>query len=396
VTRLWLFARAHGLDVLIAIAAVESALEVALKHDPLREPRTAAWFAAPAIALVILPLLGRRRFRFAAPASVWLLAAALSFADGRVVTFTASAFVAGFAAAFLLGNLRDVFQARIGAAIVLIGAAILVYNDPNHDLGQWIFTPLLFAISWLAGFALRERAERAEAAEMRAAHAEREREAAARVAVAEERARIARELHDIVAHAVSVMVLQVGAVRHRLADALPEDREALEGVERTGRTALAEMRRLLGAMRRDGDDLALAPQPGLGNLGVVAEQVGRAGLPVRLHVDGEPYPLPNALDASAYRIVQEGLTNALKHARASRADVTVRYGPDELYLEVRDDGDGASPDDGHGHGLVGVRERVKIYGGEMTADAADGGGFVLSTRLPLGEPGTRAPGGDGS
>jgi signal transduction histidine kinase len=380
---MWRFASAYGLDVLIAIAAVQSALEVALRRDPLEEPHTTLWFAAPAIALVVLALLGRRRFRFAAPASVWLLAAALSFVDGRLVPFTATAVVAGIAAAFLLGNLRDAVQARLGLAIVLSGAAIVVYNDPNHAAGELIFTPLLFAIGWLAGFAMRERVDQAEAAEVRAAHAEQEREAAARIAVAEERARIARELHDIVAHAVSVMVLQVGAVRHKLADALPEDRQALEGVEQTGRTALTEMRRLLGAMRRDGDELALAPQPGLGNLGVLLEQVGRAGLPVRLHVDGEPYPLPRALDLSAYRIVQEGLTNALKHARASQADVTVRYSSDELHIEIRDDGNGASPDDGRGHGLVGVRERVKIYGGEMTADTASGGGFVLSTRLPL-------------
>jgi signal transduction histidine kinase len=383
VTRVWRFARAYGLDVLIAIAAVESAFEVALRHDPLREPRTTLWLAAPAIALVVLALLGRRRFPFAAPTSVWLLAAALSLVDGRLVPFSATAVVAGIAAAFLLGNLRDAVRARLGLALVLAGAAIVVYNDPNPAAGELIFTPLLFAIGWLAGFAMRERAEQAEAAEVRAAQAEREHEAAARIAVAEERARIARELHDIVAHAVSVMVLQVGAVRHKLADTHPEDGEALKGVEQTGRTALTEMRRLLGAMRREGDDLALAPQPGLGNLGVLLEQVGRAGLPVRLHVDGEPYPLPHALDLSAYRIVQEGLTNALKHARASQADVTIRYGSDELDIEVRDDGNGALPDHGHGHGLVGVRERVKVYGGEMTADAPSGGGFVLSTRLPL-------------
>ena len=184
---------------------------------------------------------------------------------------------------------------------------------------------MLFAIAWLAGFALRERAEQAEAAEARAMQAEREREAAARIAVAEERARIARELHDIVAHSVSVMVLQVGAVRHKLPEALGDEADALRGVEQTGRAALAEMRLLLGAMRRDGDDLELAPQPGLGRLDALLEEIGRAGLPVRLHVDGEPVPLPQAIDLSAYRIVQEGLTNALKHARASQADVTVRY-----------------------------------------------------------------------
>lgn len=382
VTRVWSLARAYGFDVLIAIAAVESALEVALRHDPLREPRTTPWFAAPAIALVVLALLGRRRFPFAAPASVWVLAAALSFVDGRLVPFTASAYVAGFAAAFLLGNLRDAVRARLGLAIVLGGAAIVVYNDPSNDPGELTFTPLLFAVGWLAGFAMRERGERAEAAEVRANLAEREREAAARIAVAEERARIARELHDIVAHAVSVMVLQVGAVRHKLPETLPEDREALQGVERTGRTALGEMRRLLGAMRDDGED-ARAPQRGLRSLHVLSDEVGRAGLPVRLHVDGEPYPLPHALDLSAYRIVQEGLTNALKHAHASQAEVIVGYGSDELHIEVRDDGNGAMPNHDHGHGLVGIRERVKIYGGEMTAGTAKEGGFVLTTRLPL-------------
>jgi signal transduction histidine kinase len=219
---------------------------------------------------------------------------------------------------------------------------------------------------------------------MRATLAEREREAAARIAVAEERARIARELHDIVAHAVSVMVLQVGAVRHKLPQTLEEDRDALSHVEQAGRTALAEMRRLLGAMRSDGDGLELAPQPGLDGLSSLAEEVGRAGLPVRLHVDGDASPLPRAIDLSAYRIVQEGLTNALKHAHATQADVTVRYGPSKLEIEVRDDGAGASAGDGLGHGLVGIRERVKIYGGEMTAGTATEGGFVLRTRLPLG------------
>ncbi len=343
----------------------------------------AHWLAAPAVAIVILLLLGRRRFPFAAPASVWLLSAALSFVDGRLIVFTTGVYVAGMAAAFLLGNHRDAFRARIGLAVLLCGVEIVVYNDPTNDPGEFAFLPVLFAIVWVAGYALRERAEQAESAEQRATHAEREREAAARVAVAEERARIARELHDIVANAVSVMVLQVGAVRHRLPEALSEDAEALRGVEQTGRSSLAEMRRLLGAMRHQGEDAELAPQPGLGSLDSLLQAVGGAGLPVRLHVEGEPFPLPSGIDLSAYRIVQEGLTNALKHARASHADVLVHYGRDELQLEVRDDGDLASPSDGLGHGLAGIRERVKIYGGEMTAGTAKGGGFVLSTRLPL-------------
>jgi len=179
------------------------------------------------------------------------------------------------------------------------------------------------------------------------------------------------------------MVLQVGAVRHKLPDGLAEDREALRGVERAGRTALAEMRRLLAAMRNGDDEVELGPQPGLDVLDSLADDVGRAGLPVRLHVEGEAFALPRAIDLSAYRIVQEGLTNALKHARASHADVTLRYAPAELRIEVRDDGPGGATGDGRGHGLVGIRERVKIYGGEMTAEAAPEGGFVLSALLPL-------------
>ena len=382
-SRIGHIARTYGFDALIAVLAIEAMIEVAVRRDAPNAPHTTLWFALPAIAIMVLPLFARRWFPFAAPATYWLLAIGLSFVDGRLVTFPRGVYILGMATAFLLGNLRDPLKARLGLAIVVAGAAIIVYNLPAHSAAEQVFIPLVFAISWLAGFALRERAEEAEAAQARADQAERDREVAARIAVAEERARIARELHDVVAHAVSVMVLQVGAVRHKLPDALAEDRDALRGVEHAGRTALAEMRRLLAAMRRDGDDVELMPQPGLDSLDSLLEEVGRAGLPVRLHVDGDPFPLPRAIDLSAYRIVQEGLTNALKHARASHADVTVRYGSNDVQIEVRDDGPGGSPSDGLGHGLVGVRERVKIYGGEMTAGTATGGGFVLSTRLPL-------------
>jgi signal transduction histidine kinase len=386
VSRLGELARRHGLDALIALAAVETVLEVALQDDGEQAPTTARWLAAPASALVVLPLLARRRFPFAAPASVWVVAAALSFVDGRLIPSTLASSVTGMVAAFLLGNLRDETLTRVGLAVVLGGAALIAYNTPGAAAGELVFTPVLFGIGWLAGFALRERAAQAEAAESRAAQAEREREAAARVAVAEERARIARELHDVVAHAVSVMTLQVGAVRHRLPEARAEDRDALRGVEQAGRAALAEMRRLLGAMRSDGEDAELTPQPGLDGLDALAASVTGAGLPVRLHVEGDALPLPRALDLSAYRIVQEGLTNALKHARASRADVTVRYRPAELELEVRDDGVGDGGADGTGgHGLIGIRERVKIYGGELSTASTAGHGFVLTARLPLGD-----------
>jgi signal transduction histidine kinase len=196
---------------------------------------------------------------------------------------------------------------------------------------------------------------------------------------------MARELHDVVAHAVSVMVLQVGAVRHRLPVGSPEG-EALQSVERAGRCALVEMRRLLGALRAGDDDLELAPHPGLGDLEALAGDVRSAGLDVRIHTDGRPVSLPRSLDLSAYRIVQEGLTNALKHSGARRADVTVDYAPTELRLEVRDDGPGGfATEGGPGHGLIGIGERVKAYGGDMSAFAAASGGFVLRASLPLAE-----------
>ena len=338
-------ARRHGLDLLIVLAAIEAGIEVLLADD-LRLP---TWLAVPLISGVILTLLARRRLPFAAPAGLWLFAAALSFADGRLVVLSAGLYLAGMVAAFLLGRLRDDVQARLGAAIVVCSATIIVAHDPAHDAAEYILLPVLFGMVWIAGFALRERSMQAEAAE-----------AAARVAAAEERTRIARELHDIVAHSVSVMVLHVGAVRHRLGDDRPEDSEALQAVERTGRTALAEMRQLLAAMSRPGEAAELAPQPGLDGLDAMLHEVRRAGLPVRLRIDGDPLELPPAIDLSAYRIIQEGLTNTLKHAHASQADVLVRDDRDALRIEVRDDGRGPAMRSDPGHGLVGVRERVKI------------------------------------
>jgi signal transduction histidine kinase len=377
-------AREYWFELLVVSLAIAGMLELVVGRNSPGAPTTTLWFAIPAVAVLVLPLLARRRFPFAGPAAYWLMAAALSSFDGLLLPFIGSLGIVGLATAFLLGNLRDDMKSGIGLVIVLGCIVIVVSNIPgSQSAGDLVFIPFRFVVAWVAGYALRERAEQAEAAEMRATLAEREREAAARVAVAEERSRIARELHDIVAHAVSVMVLQVGAVRHQLPQELDEDKEALGRVELAGRTALAEMRRLLGAMRRDGDGLDLAPQPGLDGLDSLLEDVGRAGLPVRLHVDGDAFPLPRAIDLSAYRIVQEGLTNALKHAHARHADVTVRYRANELEVEVVDDGAGVATSDGLGHGLVGIRERVKIYGGEMSAGTAPTGGFVLSARLPL-------------
>jgi signal transduction histidine kinase len=390
--------REYWFELLIAVLAIAGMLELVVGRDSPGAPSTSLWFSVPAVAVLVLPLFARRRFPFAAPAAYWLMATALTFVDGLLIPFIGSLGVVGLATAFLLGNLRDDKQAGVGLALVMGGIVIVVSNIPGpQSASDLVFIPLRFVVAWVAGYALRERSEQAEAAEMRATLAERdreaaemratlaerEREAAARVAVAEERARIARELHDIVAHAVSVMVLQIGAIRHQLPPTRADDKDALSRVEQAGRTALAEMRRLLGAMRSDGDGVELGPQPGLDRLDSLLEDVRRAGLPVRLHLDGDPLPLPRAIDLSAYRIVQEGLTNALKHAQASHADVTIRYRPDEVELQVVDDGAGAGSTNGHGHGLLGIRERVKIYGGEMVAGVAPMGGFSLSARLPV-------------
>jgi signal transduction histidine kinase len=385
VERLGSLARRRALDVLIVLVAAEAVAEVALRHEGQRP----SWLAAPAIALVTLAPLGRHRFPFAAPAGTWLLAVAVSFIDGQLVVTPVGAFISAMIASFLLGNLSDATQARTGLAIVVGGAAIVVYHVPGHPGGEIVFIPMLFGTVWCGGLALRERAGHAEAAEERAVRAEGDRAAAARAAAAEERARIARELHDTIAHAVSVMVLQVGAVRHKLPEAHAEHKNALRDVEQTGRTALTDMRLLLDAMRDSGGhDAGLAPQPGLDRLERLLDEIGRSGLPVRLRVTGDRFPLPGGLNISAYRIVQEGLTNVLKHSSASEAVVSLHYAPAELGIDVQDNGRGMAPGSGHspGHGLIGIRERVRLYDGEMTTRTPAGGGFLLRVRLPLSRP----------
>lgn len=391
--RLGSVARRYGLEILVALIVIESVAEVAFRHHP---PHSGmVWFDVSAIALVNAPLLARRRFPFLAPAALWLLAAMSSVVDGLLIANSASSFLGGIIAAFLLGNLPSRNQARLGLALVACGGVVVIYDKPDYTSAELIIYPVLFVLVWGAGMALRERVRHAEDAERRAVHAEHEREAAAHVAAAQERARIARELHDTIAHAVSVMVLQVGAVRIKLPDAHQEQKNALQNVERAGRTALADMRHLLDAMREDGQDVTLAPLPGLDRLSGLLDEVQRAGLPVALSVTGDQFPLPGGADVSAYRILQEGLTNVLKHANATQAVVSLRYAPDQVNIEVRDDGrgatsdnatpGGATPGNGHrsGHGLIGIRERVRLYDGDMSAGTSPDGGFVLRARLPL-------------
>ena len=212
----------------------------------------------------------------------------------------------------------------------------------------------------------------------------RDREFATREAVAAERAAIARELHDVVAHHMSVMVVQAGAARAVSASDPAATAEALRQIEASGRTGLTEMRRLLEVLKAEEDGNGRAPQPGLARLSELLDAMRASGLPVEAVVEGSPRPLPPGVDLSAYRIVQEALTNALRHAGGASARVVVRYDPGAVELEVADDGPGPpeDPEASGGHGLIGMRERVQLFGGELEAGPRPGGGFLLRARLP--------------
>ena len=270
-------------------------------------------------------------------------------------------------------------------AVVPLGDSIhreIAYND-GHLISEilpfWIWAAVFCAI----GRGVRTRHVMMGLLGDRAERAEHEREARARVAVAEERARIARELHDVVAHGVGVMVVQAGAARRVLATDPNRAEIALLAVEATGRQSLAEMRRLLGILRTDPEALALAPQPGLGSVDDLVTQVRSSGLAVELVSEGEYRPLPAGVDLVAYRIVQEGLTNVIKHAGDARAVVTIGYRDERVDVEVRDDGrPPARQSDGRGHGLFGMRERVTLYGGSFEAGPGEAGGFVVRASIP--------------
>ena len=260
----------------------------------------------------------------------------------------------------------------------------LRWTNSSSSYSDFFWTGLILTLAWFFGSALGTRTEQARELRERVEAAELERMLATERATAEERARIARELHDVVAHSVSVMVVQVSGVRRLLRAEQTREREALLSVEQTGRQALAEMRRMLGVMRSSDETRAeLAPQPGLEHLDRLIAQVEEAGLPVTLRVEGDRRELSPGVDLSAYRIVQEGLTNALKHAKGANAEVVVRYVDSCVELEIADDGPGLGASDGQGHGLVGMRERAAIYGGTLETGTRDGGGFVLRAQLPV-------------
>ena len=338
------------------------------------------WLVLGTPLALALPLLLVRVLPFAAPAFSLAAAAAASFVSGEAVYGTSTNVVLLMLAALVIGvNPRRLALVGLGLAVGTV--AIVTANSATFVWGDFIFPALFLSAAWLIGHLWYERGERIRATAARLAALEREQAETARLAAQDERERIARELHDVIAHSVSVMTVQAGAVRRRLAADQEREREALLAVEETGRQALSEMRRLLGILRREDEEAEREPQPGLRALDRLVAQVREAGLPVDVQVEGERVELPPGVDLSAYRIVQEALTNALKHAGPAHAWVAVRYGADEVEVEVANDG--RTEANGDGQGLAGMRERVALCGGELRIGPRDGGGFRICARLPV-------------
>jgi signal transduction histidine kinase len=283
------------------------------------------------------------------------------------------------------------------ATLIALSVAVWLQPDGVATTSTWVSTLLVAIVCGLGGDNLRHRRARWAALEERARFIEFEREERTRSAVIDERLRIARELHDVVAHSMSVIAVQAGVGRHVL-DTQPEEaRHALAAIETTSRSALNEMRRLLGVLRQEGQPrAALSPTPGLADLPALLAQVREAGLGVTSIVTGQASAVALPLDLTAYRIIQEALTNALKHGGPA-ATVTIDYRPEEVRLEVTDDGPTRKPvrdphqvrdphhDDAVGHGLIGMRERVAVFGGQLSTGSRPGGGFRVAARLPMAQ-----------
>jgi signal transduction histidine kinase len=366
--------RRHAPDLAIGALTVGAVLELALTSVDYNK-------AIIPFVLVAAPLLFfRRRFPLGAPTATFAALAAFAAVSNQAGNNLSFPFFCALAAIAIFGASEERRVAYAGLPISFAALAYVVHHF-NNGLSDIPWIAGFFLAAWLAGFILTSRSRQTAELRERAARLELEREAEARAAVAEERARIARELHDVVGHSVSVMTVQASGVRRLLRP--DQERERLLIVEQTGREALAEMRKLVGVLRRPEDAPALAPQPSLKHLDKLVEQVRESGLAVDLKVEGEATNLPASVDLAGYRLVQEGLTNTLKHAEATQADVLVRYGKGDVELVVADNGTGNGDGGGSGHGLVGIRERVSVVGGSLEAGPRPGGGFEVRARLPV-------------
>ena len=370
--------RADWIDLAIAAVLTAGSLaEILGAHDLEHKPA-----AAISCVVITAALAVRRRLPLLTGAVALGTLVTQQVAIGDVEHASAVVVLALVIATYTLGADGPALLARIiggvGAAAFL--AVAIAKGKPAGDL---VFVSLVLFAPWVAGMIVHARHARVMTLEQHAAELEQTGAQRTKQAVDDERARIARELHDVVAHAMSVIVVQAGAERMVLPPEQASTRAVLEAIEHTSRQALGEMRRLLGMMRAGEDEMALAPQPSLAFLPDLCDQVSRAGLPVALEVVGQPTEVPPGVDVSAYRIVQEALTNALKHAGPASARVTVRHHADELEVEVTDDGRGAHHPARDGHGLVGMQERVAVYGGQIHTGNRPAGGYAVHVHLPL-------------
>ncbi|WP_344448953.1 sensor histidine kinase [Actinocorallia aurantiaca] len=336
---------------------------------------------------LLTPLIWRRRW----PRGVFAVIGLVSFAQWLAGVDPHVANVSVLVALYTVASRSTLRWALAAAAVSVFGFAL-----PAFDGGQSFKSALnamatvtVFVVAILIfGIYLRTRRAYLQSLEERALQAEQERDTQVRMAMAAERARIARELHDVIAHNVSVMVVQADGAAYAIDTDVERARNALETISTTGRLALGEMRRLLGVLRESDDTGSYTPQPGVGQLGELVEQVREAGLPLEFTVEGEQKELPQGLQLSVFRIVQEALTNTLKHAGpGASASVRLRYEDGGVEIHVRDDGHGTAEaeNDGKGHGLAGMRERAALYGGTVRARPVPGGGFEVAVRLPAGE-----------
>ena len=335
---------------------------------------------------VTVPVAFRRRRPIAAAltmALALLLATALGGAPTQATGIVA--LIALVSGAYMLGARTQGRVLAAGTIALIVALAVDAIVEESQTVSALLFfTFFVVGLPVAAGQATRSRAQLADELADRAVALERAREGEAQAAVQEERARIARELHDVVAHDVSVMVVQAAAAK-RIVEREPDRaEEAIVSIEGTGREALAEMRRLLGVLRRGDEDLALAPQPSLSRVDALLARTRAAGLDVALERSGDDAPLPAGVDLAAYRVVQEALANVVRHARAEHATVRLTYDPRAVVVEVVDDGRGAADGGGKaGHGLIGLRERVDLYGGDFEAGPRAEGGFGVRARLPV-------------
>jgi signal transduction histidine kinase len=333
-----------------------------------------------AIMAVGYSMLFWRRSRPVVAGSVMLAMFVLFNLAGDDVKSIQMPLMAALFAGYAMGAYTDGREARIAPFVILVGVTAVTVTWEDTVFTDYIFPTAFVLIAWLAGRGVRTRTRLTEELHEAAVQAQEAHEEEVVRAAAEERRRIAREMHDVVAHSVSVMVVQAGGAR-RILDRDPARAvDAAAHIEEVGRAAMAEMRRLLGVLHHSDER---APQPTMRELGALVERTRAAGLPVSLNVEGEPQSLPAGMDLAAYRVVQEALTNAIKHAGAAPTEVTVRWEPEHLELEIVDNGAPAANGSGGGHGLVGMEERVRLYDGELRAGRREGGGFEVVARLPL-------------